>query len=157
MKVLISSSNHYIESLYFYCDIETVVINQTLDCHCSVARGRRSLLAFYLNVTLQACQKSGHSRDIQKNLKTCERNLSRFTISTNSRINVLKNRIKQRRDEKGENDLRLKGVCFGLVLLPRRKGSLAFTHSCKVTIYNRPPFLLLAILRLEKMKKATTP
>lgn len=31
------------------------------------------------------------------------------------------------------------------------------THSCEVTIYNRPPFLLLAVLRLERMKKAITP
>lgn len=45
-----------------------------------------------------------------------------------------------------------KGVFFGLVLPPRRKRSLAFTHSCEVTIYNRPPFLLPAVLRLGKIK-----
>lgn len=47
------------------------------------------------------------------------------------------------------------GICFGLVLLPRRKGSLTFTHSCKVTIYNRPPFLLLTVSAFRENKKET--
>lgn len=52
-------------------------------------------------------------------------------------------------------DLGFEEECCGRVLLPWRKRSFfASAHSCAgVTIYNHPPFLLLAVLRLRKIIK----
>lgn len=97
---------------------------------------------------------------IQKNFRRCGKKTLGRSLFANSRIDARRRTESQRKKGKKRcgTGMGLKEECFGRVLLPRCKGSLlASAHSCRVTIYNRPPFLLLAVLRLRKIIKRPSP
>lgn len=96
-------------------------------------------------------------RDTQKNSNRYQRKRENILVDSLPLLadwRSEKNRTKEGKEGKKQNRLGLKKECFGRVLLPRCKGLLlASAHSCRVTIYNRPPFLPLAVLRLRKIIK----
>jgi len=118
-----------------------------------------------LDLSIYSCLFLNVTANIQKNQVMISRKISKhlkeITINSLS-LQIQKSTLgegeKRRKETGNEKSMtwRLKGVCFGLVLLSRRKGSLTFTHSCKVTIYICRPFLLLAVLRLGKIREKTT-
>lgn len=83
-----------------------------------------------------------------------ERNLSWFTASTDSTDwRLAKNKSEKRKGGKERNGSEVEKGMLWTRFITEVQRIVEFVHSCRLTIYNRPPLFLPAILCSRKMIK----